>query len=250
MTTGRKPVDARLEQAFALLKSILQDTGEMEIPLTPWEETHMPFPQVSGRLSATDRLSWWFRPAQSQGDPWDDYFSTNTSRQLNYTRLPQIDKAPEPPPTPPTSWNNLRLLLDEQEEEMLDEDADTVTECLYNFIHAIGRGDLAKAMTFVAPDFHSMEDDQEIDQTGLENKLRFLLDSLRGWDFNISLVEIPQPILYPDAILIYAETQIDAVNQSDDSRQTILERRIAVFQQQPDDNWLLAALSPVERLES
>jgi ketosteroid isomerase-like protein len=76
-----------------------------------------------------------------------------------------------------------------------------------------------------------------VDQVGAE------LDALRGWELETSLVEIPQPILHPDGILVYAELQIDA--RKDDERRTVLHRRIAVFRKGRDRRWRIAALSPV-----
>ncbi|MGH2537499.1 MAG: hypothetical protein ACRDHL_08910 [Candidatus Promineifilaceae bacterium] len=238
MLPGRKESDPRLEQALELLHAILAE-GEDGAPagLAPWEESRVPFPPAGGRLSATDSLSWWFRPAAGRGG-WDEYFAG----------LPAaLNSPPDDQASPPLSpWIGLRLLLAEPEEELLDIDADSVIEGLYSFLHAVGRRDVAGAMAYVAPDFHMLEEDQEVDAAGLERKIRFMLDSLRGWELEVALVEIPQPILHPDGILVYSETLIDAWREDDQARRSILERRIAFFARQPDGRWLLAGFAPVE----
>jgi hypothetical protein len=62
-------------------------------------------------------------------------------------------------------------------------------------------------------------------------------------DVDVSLVEIPEPILHPDGILVYTELQIDA--RKDEACESITHRRLAVFRQGRDRSWRIAALSPV-----
>ena len=288
MPTSNQPADRRLEQALALLRTIISEMGvgdeapSVSGPHAPWEQEWQVanrFPGGGGRadrrLSATDSLSWWFRPAGHGASAWDDYFRRDGGRESNavpppHALPPQAPPALElppatgagtpgmgaparPPAAPPaiSSWMGLRLLLAEPEEELLDEEADSVIECLYAFIHAVGRRDVDAAMRCVADDFHTLEDDRELDRDGLEGKLRFMLGSLRDWEFDIALVEIPQPILHPDGILVYTETLIDAVHPEDRRRRSIRERRIAFFTRQADGarraggNWLLAAFPSV-----
>lgn len=256
---ARNSIEKRLEQVIALLQSIRLQGEYGEQHLTAWQEHYMPAALTSGRISATDRLSWWFRPATASGSPWDDYFDQSAlsleggpEEALLYPIVRVSDQtATATQPTqsgsdePAGPWLSLRLLLAEPEEELFDEDAESVVTCLYDFIHAIGRRDVEQAMLCVAPDYHTLEDDKEIDRLGLRHHIKNLLDSLLGWEFEISLVEVPRPILHPDAILVYAEMQIDAHNQQDAARKTILERRIAVFNRQPNGDWLISALSPV-----
>jgi hypothetical protein len=251
------PTDKRLETAIALLREMLSQNAPA---LSPWQERDIAVPPISGRLSATDRLSWWFRPMTSSRDPWDDYFDPAAlnpietfSPGVRSSGSPFITEQPSlgPPGIPPNAaelpgpWVTLRLLLAEPEEELLEEEGEAVVTCLYDFLHAIGRREVEQAMTCVAPDYHTLEDDEEIDYLGLTHQLLALLDSLQGWEIEVSLVEIPQPILHPDGILIYAEIQIDAVKPEEGTRKSIPDRRLAVFTRQPNGDWLISALSPL-----
>jgi hypothetical protein len=250
--------DPRVEQALELIRNLLSEDTRID-SLRPWERTRYGSPPLQGRLSATDRLSWWFRPFSDSLDPWDDFFDQPnqalpasligdkllTSQSQS---LPPAGNTLNVPPDPsllPGPRAALRLLLSEPEEEIIEDDAQEVVTCLYNFVHAVGRRDVDKAMQYVDQDYHTLFKDEEIDRMGLAYQLKSLLDSLLGWEFEISIVEIPRPILYPDAILVFAEILIDANKPSDASRRTILERRICVFKQQPDRSWLIQALSQV-----
>jgi ketosteroid isomerase-like protein len=221
---------------------LLGDDAASPAQLVPWQEKPVPIPTLTGRISATDRLSWWFRPSAGGRDPWDSFFEQTAS---------PLEEEPRPSPAgpalaadPPGRRAALRLLLAEPDEEMMDSDAEAVVTCLYDFVHAIGRGDVATAVEeCVAPDYHAMEQDVEVDRDGLAAQLHAQLDRLRGWEIDVSLVEIPEPILHPDGILVYAEFQIEAGKNG--ARQTLLHRRLAVFRQGRDRRWRIAALSPV-----
>jgi len=251
---------AKLEEVISFLHGLISGENELDEGILPWMQAYMPAPVLGGRISATDRLSWWFRPAAGGNEGWDRFFdSSSTISEMLGDRKgfrpvedsffsqpssPQFHSPPENV-SPSGPWADLRLILSEPESELLDEDAEAVVTCLYDFIHAIGRGNIQEAISCISEDYHSLEDDREVDRLGLVQQITALLDSLRGWDFDISLVEIPHPILHPKAILVYAETQIDAINRKDGARRIILERRIAVFQQQ-NREWLITALSPLK----
>lgn len=234
-------MDERLEQAIALLSELLGDAPPER--LTPWRAGTERPPSLEGMVSATERLSWWFRPAAEGRDPWDGYFE------------PPEPAAPAPPaaprarfsePEPPGRRAALRLLLDERDEELIDADADAVVCCLYDFVHALGRGDVSAAIEHcVAPDYHVMEHDTEVDRDGLAAQLHAQLQRLRGWDVDVSLVEIPEPILHPEGILVYAELQIEATR--DGEHQSTVHQRLAVFKQGRDRRWRISALSLVSR---
>ena len=229
-----------------MLSSFLLDEGATLEPLAPWQEAPRRVPSVGDRISATDRLSWWFRPAASGRDPWDSYFDAEPSALVEEPRMGQAPSTAQgtSPGEPPGRRAALRLVLAEPEEELMDADAGAVVTCLYDFVHALGRGDVATAIDeCVAPDYHTMEEDVEVDRDGLAAQLNSQLDRFRGWNVDVSLVEVPQPVLHPDGILVYAELQIDA--RKDDARQTLLHRRLAVFRQGRDRRWRIAALSPV-----
>jgi len=235
-------VDSRLEEAIALLSGLLGETPSAPSRPVPWEQPLERISTLGSRVSATDRLSWWFRPSAGGHDAWDSYFEPGPALP---TEAPPRPTAPPAPSTEPLGRRAaLRLLLDEPDEEMIDSDADAVVCCLYDFVHAFGRGDVTAAIEdCVAPDYHTMENDIEVDRDGLAAQLNAQLQRLRGWEIDASLVEIPAPVLHPAGILVYTELQVEATR--DDARQTILHRRLAVFRQGRDRRWRIAALSPV-----
>jgi ketosteroid isomerase-like protein len=219
---------------------LLSDDQAAADTLAPWQAAPVRRPALGGRVSATDRLSWWFRPASGGADPWATYFDTEPARlePANAT----------PPPTaeaePLGRRAALRLLLAEPEEELIDADAEAVVTCLYDFVHALGRRDVATAIAdCVAEDYHAMERDAEIDRDTLAAQLNAELDRLRGWEIETALLEIPQPILHPDGILVYTELQIDA--RKGGEHRTHVHRRLAVFRQGRDHGWRISALSPL-----
>jgi hypothetical protein len=213
--------------------------------LAPWREPPLAVPTLSGRVSATDRLSWWFRPSAGDQDPWESFFEDERPGLSAEPRVQPVPAAPEAPPAEqPGRRAALRLLLAEPDEEMIDADAEAVVTCLYDFVHAIGRGEIAVAIEeCVDPEYHTIENDVEIDRDGLAAQLRAQLDRLRGWDVDVSLVEIPEPILHADGILVYTELQIEA--RKEEARESAVHRRLAVFRQGRDRSWRISALSPV-----
>jgi ketosteroid isomerase-like protein len=247
-------VDDRIVQAIALLHSVLSGRDETDYGMTPWQELPVRAAPMSGRVSATERLNWWFRPTIAGQDAWDGYFEdvsipvvpvpNSATRSGSVTRQRGKGAARDDEKTL-GSLADLRLVLAEPEDELFDADADAVVTCLYDFVHAIGRRDIAAAMACVAPDYHVMEGDREVDYAGLAVQLKSILDRLRDWEIETSLVEIPEPVLYPGAILVYAYLQIEAYNHETGERQTSVHRRVAVFRQQSDHSWRLAALSAV-----
>jgi ketosteroid isomerase-like protein len=233
-----------LEQAIALLSDVLEDRQSGDAGFAPWREPLARSPLLQVRVSATDRLSWWFRPSTGGRDPWHDYF--DAAPQPRVTEPALMPAEPSPGAEAPGRRAALRLLLAEPDEEMIDSEADAVVTCLYDFVHALGRGDVRAAIDdCVAPDYHVMENDVEVDRDGLAAQLHAELDRLRRLELAASLVEIPEPILHPAGILVYAELQLEASRGSD--RQTIVHRRLAVFRQGRDRRWRISALSPVSR---
>ena len=263
--------DTPLGQAIVALHGLLAQLEGAEEPLRPWRDAGTR-PRLAGRVSATDQLSWWFRPSVGGEDPWADYFSGHggdldaadalgpgsvdgdalgpldggwlSTDPLDGGRLGSTPGGAARP-QPPSRRTALQMLLAEPEEELLDGDAEAVVTCMYDFVHAVGRRDVEAAMTCVAPDYSTMEDDREIDAERLAAGLRALLDPLHGWDLDAFLVEIPQPVLHPAGILVPVEIQLDARQPETDARRTVVHRRIAVFDRQPDRSWRIVALSTV-----
>jgi ketosteroid isomerase-like protein len=241
----------RVAQAIALLRSLLSDGDEAGDGATPWQEPLVPAPRTSGRLSATERLNWWFRPAGAGKEAWDNFFEDANVSPIPVSKRAAASSSAVLPPGVAVRDDeetlgplaDLRLVRAEPEEELFDADADAVVTCLYDFVHAIGSRDITAAMACVAPDYHTMEGDREVDYVGLGVQLKSILDGLRGWEVETSLVDIPEPVLYPGAILVYTHLQIEGYKHETRARQTIVHRRIAVFRQQSDHSWRLAALS-------
>ena len=231
-----------------MLVDLLADGAGPQTPERPWLEQPLRAPALGGRISATDRLSWWFRPTTAGRDPWETYFETDPPPPAAPAAAPGLAPAPvgapAPPDDPPGRRAALRLVLDAPEDELIDADAEAVVTCLYDFVHALGRRDVAAAIDeCVAAEYHTLEGDVEVDRDGLAARLQAELDRLRGWEIETSLVEIPAPILHPEGILVYAELQIEA--RREERRRTIVHRRLAVFRQGRDRRWRLTALSPV-----
>jgi ketosteroid isomerase-like protein len=219
---------------------LLSDDQAAADSLAPWQAEPVRRPALGGRVSATDRLSWWFRPASGGADPWATFFDTEPEQLAEPAGVPLPARDAEPLGRRAA----LRLLLAEPEEELIDADADAVVTCLYDFVHALGRRDVAAAIAgCVAEDYHAMEQDAEVDRDTLAAQLNAELDRLRGWEIETALLEIPQPILHPDGILVYAELQIDA--RRGEEHRTHVHRRLAVFRQGRDHRWRICALSPV-----
>jgi hypothetical protein len=272
-SVGRDSANPGLRQVIAVLRGLLAQLEVSDEQLAPWQAARPLRPVFEGRLSATDQLSWWFRPANAGddfGDSWDSYFSEEPANGADLGAAPKendwlpgvsghaatvpfrdpvlrdlVLSDPVRRASPTTARARLRSLLAEPEEELLDSDAEAVVSCLYDFVHAIGRDDLDGAMSCVAPGYHALEDDREVDHDGLTRRVKALLDSLHGWEKEVFLVEVPQPVLHPAAILVHVEMQINARHRVTQERRTILDRRIAVFERQPNRTWRIAALSPV-----
>jgi ketosteroid isomerase-like protein len=253
-----RPSDGQPERVIAALRALLEQLEEGDTAATPWIGS-ADVPLSPGRISATDQLSWWFRPAAGAGeDPWERFFTPpgTTPLAAGPPRAREMQAsppdghhpwaaAPAAATAPPGRRVSLQLLLAEPEEEMIDADAEAVVAGLYDFVHALGRRDVDAAMTCVAADFHALDEGREIDRSTLARQLRALLDPFIGWDLTTSLVEIPQPMLHPDAILVHAELQLEAHHPATGEWQSVVEPRIAVFRQQRDRRWLISGLAPI-----
>lgn len=238
--------DARLRQAYEVLRALFEPEGEM----SPKEFGVAYFPALppldpGSRLSATDLLSSWFRPPSGHRDPWQNLFrkfepETPTAVPVLGATMPAAS-----PGVAPTAV--IRALLPDTEDELAAEHADSAVETLYAFLHAFGRHDVEGAMKYVAEDYHTFQDDREIDRNDLRNHLEALLESLYGWEFEVSLSMAPEPLRHPYGIIIYTEIQIDAVHPVSKDKRNMVERRLAVLQAAEDEQWLLSALSPIRQ---
>lgn len=236
--------DERLRQAYEVLRDLFEEGGQ-----SPTRESAIaylpPLPPMDpgSRLSATDLLSSWFRPPSGHADPWRNFFRKYEPESAAAVMAPQsVNAAAVSAPAPQAV---MRALFPETEDELSSEDADAAIETLYEFLHAFGRHDIEGAMKFVAADYHTFADDLEINRDDLRNHLEALLESLHGWNFEVSLSMAPEPMPHPYGIIIYAEIQIDAVDPGSKAKRNFVERRLALVQVQEDSQWRLTALSPV-----
>jgi ketosteroid isomerase-like protein len=236
--------DERLIQAYRVLRELVEQVDENSV-----QESAVAFlpalPPIDpgSRLSATDLLSSWFRPPSGHPDPWQNFFHKYES--------PAQVTPPSSQPAGPAAMSVAapravaRALFPEPEDELSSETADAAVEVLYEFLHAFGRRDVERAMQFVAADYHTFADDREINRDDLRNYLEALLESFRGWEFEVSLSMAPEPIEHPYGIIVYAEIQIDAVHSESKAKRNVVERRLVLLQAQEDSEWRLASLSPV-----
>jgi ketosteroid isomerase-like protein len=230
--------DSRLALAIDLLRSVV---GAGEAPaggaagrgFAPLVAQ----PELDRRLSATDLISFWFQPAATAFDPWDEFFSAPAPKGRNGVAAPDAAEG---------ALADLRAMVADPEGELADEQADAAVECLYEFVHAVGRRDVDRALELVADDYHTLEDDREVDRLGLRQQLESLLGGFDGWQVDTSLVTIPEVIPHPGGVAILAEIQVDGYRPDDDDAwRSIIQRRVAVLERVPDGEWLITALSRV-----
>lgn len=238
--------EERLQQIYEMLREMVQSSSDGIEPDESGSPA-LPLPlDVGGRMSATDLLSWWFRPPTAAEGAWNQYFGEPEGSSARAISKPgQAAKA-----NPSTAADRkadsqaaLRVLVDWPNDDLANEDADTAIEVFYGFLHAFGRKDIASAMQFIAEDYHVFEDDREVDGGDLSTLLESLIESLHGFEFAVSLAMIPEPLRHPYGIVIYVEIQIDARRAQDGAKRNLLERRLVLLQKQADFSWKIAAFS-------
>ena len=186
-----------------------------------------PFESVDTRpwlVSATDLLVSWApsEVAQESGRPsWDQYFA-QPSRVA-----PSVDELPGEEP-----WDTGA--------------AELVVDCLYQFLHAVERGDVDAAMACVDDDYHAIENDREVDRDGLRLGLESLLDQWRGSDFHVTLAEIPEPVFHPAGVLIRVTIQVDFTAPLRGRMRTDLFGRVVLFREHPNGEWAITGMAVTE----
>jgi hypothetical protein len=214
------PPDPRVVQAFRLLQASLRKDGD-ERRLEP-----MPYDSL---LSSTDLISPWYpqtaaheaAPGSPSPTAWDAYFE----------------------PQPNSFRSDLATLAEfGAPSELTIKDAEAVTDCLHEFILALGRGDVGAAMQHVAADYHSIEGDREISREALRHQFESLLDERSGQEVDVALTRAPEPLAHALGVLIEVTLRIDS-RHADLGPRSLLLHRIAVFEKQTDDRWSLVSLS-------
>jgi hypothetical protein len=241
--------ERRLHHAYRLLREVIEDAREEDSPEeAPWYAPPLLPIDPGSRMSATDLLSWWFRPPTASASSWDAYFGANTpeANELGSAAPPQPGSSRSTSgAADPVRRAVFRALIAEDEYGLAAEDADSAVEVLYEFLHAFARRDVEGALQYVAEDYHTFEEEREVNRRELANRLEALLASLHGWDFSVSLAMVPEPLRHPYGIVIYAEIQIDAVDPVTGAKRNLVERRLVLLEQQSDKSWKLAAFSRV-----
>ena len=240
--------EERLRRAYELLGDLFDErSGEHSEDEPAW---YAP-PPVSAvgfgaNLSATDLLGWWFRPPTGKKNRWDAYFGDSQSAA---PPSPVVRNTESKSVTKPSAASQIvskavwQAMLPETEDHLEDEDAEDAVEVLYAFLHAFGRGDIEGALQWVSEDYHVIEDDREIDRNDLRRRLESLLDSLHGWEIEVSLSEPPEPLSHPYGIVMYVEIQIDGFKSEERARRSQVERRLALIERTRESGWRIAALS-------
>ncbi len=243
--------DQRIAKAYEMLRELFtQPDASQDMEPAPFYAPQLPPVELGSRLSATDLLSWWFRPPSAQKDPWESFFArfqessgtpAATSGAAPKMEAPALGGIQTASPKALT-----RALFPEPYEELASEDADAAIETFYEFLHAFGRHDIEAAMEYVSEDYHTFENDCEVNRYELRNRLYSLLETLSGWDFQVSLSMVPEALRHPYGIVVYAEIQIDGVHPENRAKRNMVERRLVLLQQHGNSVWRIAALSPVD----
>lgn len=251
-------LDPRLLQAYRLLSGIL---GPETLPEPSSEKPPADIPMEAflseDELSATEILTWLFQPSGASADGWDHYFEPFDRRGGAAARHERPLPAPRPDSASQGDYDSLlQAVVSQPEEALSEEDAQSAVDCLYDFVHALGRRDVESALACVSEDYHVFEDDREYDVLGLRHQIEYLLDSLTEWELQASLAEIPVPMLHPNGILISVEIQIEAHHPRERLNRLIVEPRVVVLERSvrdwgaagkaPARPWLIASLSPVQ----
>lgn len=243
-------VDARLVQAFELLRDFFKDAGERspEVP-SHWQSPLAPAIDSQAGVSATDVINSWFRaPPAERASPWDAFFGDWQRPSVpgpRWTAHP-AGGAAAGGPAPANGFFSRAAPPGPDGDRLEEVDAQAAVECLYELIHAAGRRDLETAMAVIDEGYHVIEDDEEIDRHTLRRNLESWLDQLRGWEIEISLAVAPEPMPHPRGILIFAEIQVDAWHPEHHVQRSFVDERVAVLREANPGVWKIVALSSPE----
>jgi hypothetical protein len=240
-------LDAKLKDVQALLNALVEESrdGQHDAP-SHWELPILPPPDPEGQLSSTDLLNWWFRaPHGRAGLP--DPNEPVTSAAGGETALADARRARVAHDPGQELWSEISVVLPEPEEHLAEEHAQAAVDCLYDFLHAVGRRDIDAASDLVHDQYHVIENGEEVDKPKFVNSLAFHFDALRTWDFDVSLAVAPEPVNHPIGVLIHALVQFDAVNLADGSKDGRVEERLAILREDESGAWKIAALPGIAR---
>ena len=123
------------------------------------------------------------------------------------------------------------------DDHLLAEDALAVTDCLYDFIHALERFDVESAMACVADDFHALKANGALDRQGFRHWIEELLDGLRGRQIDVSLTEVAQPVAYGQLVLCETTLQVDPAATSGAVPSSLAFRLLLAFERDVRGIW-------------
>jgi hypothetical protein len=241
-------IDAKLRHLQALLSTVLAEAGERAVePPSHWELPILPPPDAEGQLSSTDLLNWWFRGPQGRPAEAGEWSDTGAPPPSIDQTTPPIDARSATPPAGGDVWSEISLLFPEPEEHLAEEHAQAAVDCLYDFLHAVGRCDVHAAVALIHEHFHTIENGEEVDKRRFVDALAAHVEALHGWSVEVSLAVAPEPINHPLGVLIHAIVQFDAVKLADGSKNGHVEERLAILREEESGVWKIGALPRVAR---
>ncbi len=233
MTTGQS-VDPRLHQALTLLRAVILDSGEGADE--PWLDSNYAVSPGPDIVSSTDLLTIWPSLQPKSTDPINDRHFDNQPGPESPDRAPAAfaeDWVPDMRDHPGTGRTGD------------DREIDRAVDCLYDFLHALGRLDIPAALSFVSRDYHAVEQYRSIDYQGVQRQLEMLLDPYGDSQIEVSLAEIPDPVVHDEDVLIDTVIQIDVAADPGEQPLSTLIRRIVVLNRSSDDKWRISSLCNV-----
>jgi ketosteroid isomerase-like protein len=238
-------LDSKLRSVQALLNSILDESGgDGDVSPSHWELPILPPPDVGGRLSSTDLLNWWFRAPQGRG-ALAEAKGPAVSSELNEVAVRGAHPLDE---ESHDGWSELSLLFPAPEEHLAEEHAQGAVDCMYDFLHAVGRRDVRAASALIDDSYHTIEMGEEVDKQRFTNGLEAQIDELRNWDFEVSLAVAPEAVGHPFGVLMHVTIQFDATSRADGSKKGRVERRLAILRQESSSgSWRIAGMPKVDR---
>jgi hypothetical protein len=240
----------RLRRAYEVLADLFAESpgGAGENDPAGYQPPPPPAVAFGANVSATDLLGLWFRPPSAKRNRWDAYFGDLTA-EVPVSRVVREKESKAAATTSSHSQTVSKAILQAvlpETDHLEDEDAEDAVDVLYAFVHAFGRGDIEGALQWVSDDYHVIEGDQEIDKNGLRCRLESLLDSLHGYEIEVSFAEPPESLSHPYGMILYAEIQIDGFKAADCALRSHVEHRLVLFEKTRDSGWRIAALSKAE----
>lgn len=127
------------------------------------------------------------------------------------------------------------------EPELAEDDAESIVDSLYDFVHALERREVEHAMELVAADFHAMEGDREVDRAVFRQVLERFVEERPG-ELRISLARVPEPIVHRLGVLLHLVLQVEASEQAS----AALVESVVVFRQDREEGWKLAGFHRID----